>query len=144
MVVSQFEDDLSVLDDADLWRGIHRNRLGLDFCVYIEKQKRYRPTSLAFQYGSKDNAISVLLADIVIASGRTANDVLDAYAGLASLTAGQVRSMNHGVSREPTVAEEAHAQVFSKSSPVSVSHSKKIQRQMAKTSKWVIPPPECH
>jgi len=84
--------------------------------------------------------MSVLLAEIVVSSGRRASDLLTGnWLGsyLASFTAGFARNVvKLGVTARPqVVGEPAHAWVFGRK-------TKRVKSQLAKASSWVIGPVE--
>ena len=67
-------DDVSVLDDAELWRRIHPDLIIID-CNHPGGPVR-RPSTGAFDNSSDEKAMSVLLAAVVLATGRTPKDTL--------------------------------------------------------------------
>ena len=81
--------------------------------------------------------MSVVLADLVTASGRGSADVLKGHEGfaLAQITAGFARFKQQGVQRDPLPDEPAHALVFG-------NKTDSVRKAFAKTCEWVIPPPD--
>jgi hypothetical protein len=80
--------------------------------------------------------MSVVLADLVIASGRVATDMLLGHEGfaLASITAAIARSNQQGVARDPLPNEPAHAIEFGRK-------TKSVKKALANGSEWVVEPP---
>jgi len=126
-------DDLSILDDAELWRRIPPAQIVLDQ-NHPDGPIR-RPSTGAFDNSSDEEAMSVLLAAIVLEAGRTPRDTLIRFAsfGLVGFTAGLVRAHEQIVVREPEPEEPAHAAVVGRK-------SKALKRTLARTSRWVILP----
>ena len=79
--------------------------------------------------------MSVLLAEAVLLSGRTARDVLNGYEtfALSSITAGVVRKERQGVTRAPLPDEPAHAYVFGEK-------TRGTKRFLARHAVWVVDP----
>jgi len=88
----------------------------MDQSGVLESENRPTVESGAFQNsrGSGGTSMSVLLADLVRASGRGPADVvtgkLDGY-GLVSFTAGLIREFEQDIVRDPKDDEPAHALV---------------------------------
>ena len=105
--MSNVQDHPAIAADAELWRWINPE---------FWNPKTDRPSSQAFQNsrGSGGTSMSVLLADLVRASGRGPADVvtgkLDGY-GLVSFTAGLAREFKQGIVPDPKDDEPAHALV---------------------------------
>ena len=80
-------------------------------------------------------ALNKRSGEIVWETGRTDVDVLSGFEGysLASLTAGQARSCDQGVARDPLQDEPAHAFLFGKKTKTS-------KRCIARSTEWVISP----
>jgi hypothetical protein len=131
------KDDPKIKDDAALWR-----RIPPVWFVWDDNARGMRVSSAAFSDSEDGSPLSVLLADVVAATKRTAHDVLGGFEGygLASITAGTARKNGQGVMPTPIPdtpdekGEPAHASVFGKKTQGS-------RRGMAKAAKWVIPPP---
>ena len=81
---------------------------------FDENLGRNRPSKAAFEDDEDGHPMSVVLADLVTASGRGSADVLKGHEGfaLAQITAGLARSKQQGVQRDPLPDEPAHALVF--------------------------------
>jgi hypothetical protein len=125
-------DDPTIPDDAVLWRRIHKNQ-----AAYDKNLGRKRPSSEAFKDSSDGTPMSVILAEVVLESGRKPEDIVRGSQdhGLASLPASTVRENGLGILKAPTPEEPAHAEVLG-------DKSKKISRELAKRCEWVIMPPE--
>ncbi len=125
-----YSDDLSIPDDAVLWR-----RVTPEQCVKDTSSGEYRPSSAAFKDHPDGSPMSVLLADEVEASGRSAESVLAAYKGygLVAFTAGLVRELGLGIVRSPLDYEPAHAEVFGRK-------TRSVRRTLARRCEWVIRP----
>jgi hypothetical protein len=119
-------DDLTILDDDELWRRIHYKQWIRD-----DKLGRVRPTSKAFQSPSDGSPMSVVLAK----EHSNPESYLEKYEepALASITAGLARECSQGVAREPLPDEPAHAVVFGRK-------IQSVRRRFAKEASWVIPP----
>jgi len=123
-------DDPTIADDAVLWRRVPRHHFIPD-----QNLGRMRPTSAAFEDHPNGSPMSVLLQDLVLASGRTAESVLPSREefALASITAGFARSCNQGVVRTPQLDEPAHADVVG-------NKTESVRKRLAKEARWVVPP----
>lgn len=121
-------DDLSITDEADLWRRIHPKQVVPD-----KNTGQLRPSSAAFQNSTNNSPMSILIAEIVLKSDRDTSDVLSSYPGfsLAVFTAGIARKCNQGVKRDALPDEQAHGLVFGKKTPG-------VRRKLAELSKWVV------
>ena len=131
MAQQEFTDDTSIADEAELWRRIPPWHVVFDANV-----GRNRPSKAAFENDKDGSPMSVVLADIVRQSGRTAQHIVaghDRFA-LAAFTAGLARSKQQGIARDSVPDEPAHALVFGKKTD-------SVSRTLAKGSKWVIEPP---
>lgn len=131
MAHTQLTDDSSVADEAHLWRRVPHWHF-----IFDGNLGRVRPSKAAFDDDEDGSPMSVVLADLVLASGRGPHDVLighDRFA-LTTITAGLARSKKQGVSRDPRPEEPARALVFGKKTD-------SVRRALAKGSEWVIAPP---
>jgi hypothetical protein len=124
-------DDLTIPDEAELWRRIPPTHLILDHNL-----GRIRPTSAAFENHPDGSPMSVFLADIVLESGRKPEAVLVGHEGftLASITAGLARECNQKIVRKPLDMEPAHAEVVGKKTDG-------VKKRFYRGCRWVIPPP---
>ena len=79
--------------------------------------------------------MSVLLAEDLIASGRSPESLLAEYQGfgLVSFTAEQVRKHEQGVVHDPVSGEPAHALVTG-------NKNKTVKKMLARNSQWVVLP----
>lgn len=130
MAFERLVDDATITDDAELWRRIHST-----WIVPDRNTGSVRLSSAAFDNSSDGTPTSVLLADLVRETGRTAEDVIakfDQHA-LASITAGRARDCKQGVARDALPNEPAHAYVFGRK-------TKLLKRCLARHAEWVIPP----
>lgn len=127
-MASEPSDDHTIVDGAVLWRRIHPR-----WVVRADDQGN-RVSSAAFDNSPDGSSTSVLLADIVTETGRSATDVLLGFEGygLASLTAGAARSCHQGVVRDPVEDEPAHAIVFG-------NKTRGNRRCLAESAAWAIP-----
>lgn len=123
------EDDLSIHDDAELWRRIP------PFHLIEVEGGGLRISSAAFQDHKDGSPMSVVLGGEVLAAGRDARTVIaghDNYC-LASVTAGLARSLDQGVIRKPLDEELAHAEVFGRK-------TKSVRSKFTKAAIWIIGP----
>ena len=125
-----YVDDKTVVDNADLWRWIPPV-----WAVRDDNEGGWRVTSAAFSDSPDRSPLSVLLADTVMAAGRTPADVLARFEGyfLAAFTAGAARELGQGVARTPTPEEPAHASVFGKKTDA-------VRAKLARATRWVVAP----
>lgn len=109
MANSQYVDDPTILDPAELWRRIPPRHFVRD-----ENKNLVRPSSAAFEDHPSGSPMSVFLAEDVIGSGRGPHDVLANCHGfaLASITARLARDCSLGVARDPLPDEPSHTVVF--------------------------------
>lgn len=130
MDMSNYEDDKTIQDEAELWR-----RINPDWIVPDEKPPGLRVSSAAFNDSRDGTPLSVLLAEIVRHTGRTAQDIIAPFPGfsLASITAGVARAQRQGIARTPTTKEPAHASVIG-------PKTKAIRQALAKAATWVVAP----
>jgi len=130
MASERLVDDATIADASELWR-----RINALWVVRDGNTGNSRASSAAFSDSRDGSPTSVLLADSVRETGRTAKDViagLDGYA-LSSITAGQARGCEQGVARHALPKEPAHAYIFG-------HKTKALRRCLAKQAKWVIAP----
>jgi len=123
-------DDPAIANDSELWRRIHPN-----WVVADRNRAVVRVSSAAFDNSPDGSPTSVLLAETMRETGKTADEVIaefDGYA-LASITAGQARECEQGVARSPLLDEPAHACVFG-------DKTKPLKRCLARATRWVIAP----
>jgi hypothetical protein len=131
MAHEQLRDDTSISNEAKLWRRIPHWHF-----IFDANLGRVRPTSAAFDDDEDGSPMSVVLADVVLESGRGPEHILaghDRFA-LAAITAGLARSKKQGVARDPEPDEPAHALVFGKKTG-------SVTRALAKGAEWVVSPP---
>ena len=131
MVNSGYSDDPTITNEAELGRRIPP----LHFIPDLNTG-RIRPSTAAFKDHQNGSPMSVLLADVLIGSGRGPLDVLANfdYFALASITAGLARACRQGVARRPLPDELAHAEVFGKK-------TYGARKRFVAESSWIIPPP---
>ena len=122
-----YTDDLTIPDEADLWRRIHPSHI-----VFDENVGQSRPSSAAFDDSSDGTPMSVLLGQ---EAGPPENALVD-YQGyaLASFTVGLARACGQGIARDPTSDQPAHVLVFGRK-------TKSVKRRLTEGSQWVIRPP---
>ena len=123
-------DDPAISDASALWRRVHPS-----WIVRDDNRGGMRLSSAAFDDSADGSPLSVLIAEVVLQTKRTAQAVLadfDGYA-LAATTAGNARKQGQGIAATPEPDEPAHASVFG-------PKTKSIKRVMAKDATWVIGP----
>lgn len=131
MAEHSYLDDSTLGDASVLWRRIHPS-----WAVSDENRGGIRVSSAAFDNSRDGSATSVLIAEIVAASGHGPEDVLrglDGY-GLASLTAGAARVCGQAVARDPLPDEPAHGLIAG-------SKTKGVKKRLAAAAVWVVLPP---
>jgi hypothetical protein len=126
-----YQDDLTIVNDAELWRRIPNTRIIVD-----DDSGERRPSSQAFNDDDDGDPMSVYLAEVVLLANRSPESLLESFVGygLAAITAGHARECQQGVFRAPTADEPAHAKVFGKK-------TKKVRRALAVEARWVLSPP---
>lgn len=131
MTRDRYSDDLSIPDQAVLWRRIPPWHF-----VFNANLQHWRPSSAAFDNDPDGNPMSVILAEAALEAGRTPVVVLSSHEGygMAAIMAGFARACGQGVARDPVPEEPAHAVVFG-------PKPKSVRRQLAKEAAWVLPPP---
>ena len=124
-------NDPSIGDETELWRRIPPWHF-----IYDENLKRRRPSSSAFANDPDGHPMSVVLAEAAAVVPSPAQ-VLTGHErfALASITAALARECGQGVVRDPLPDEPAHGLVVG-------PKPKSVQRRLAKTAEWVIPPKE--
>lgn len=132
MPPTEFIDDASITDSAKLWRRVPPRHF-----IFDANLGRVRTSKAAFDDDEDGSPTSVVLADLVAASGRSPADVLQDHPGFAlvALTAALARSKQLGVARDPLPGEPAHALLFGKKTD-------SVRRALAKGSEWIVPPSE--
>ena len=127
-MASEPSDDRTIVNVAVLWRRIHPR------WIVSSEDEGGRVSSAAFDNSPDGSPTSVLLADIVAQTGRSAIQILAEFPGyaLASLAAGQARSCRQGIARDPLSEESAHAIVFG-------AKTRANKRCLAKSAVWVVP-----
>ena len=126
-----YSDDLTVPNEAQLLRRIP------PWHFIKDENGQIRPSSAAFDNHPNGSPMSVILADILAQTGRDPEAALVGHEefALALITAGLARECGQGIAREPLPDEPAHAVVFGEK-------PKRVQRKLAKESRWIIPPPQ--
>lgn len=122
-------DDPSVEDDHDIWRRVHPSQI-----VYDSNLQRSRATSGAFQDSGDGSPTSVLIAKMVLESGRSATDVLTGIVGegVVRIAAGDAREKGILIHIEEDDGEKAHAYLVGKK-------TRSVQNHLAGKAVWVIP-----
>ncbi|MCD6218566.1 hypothetical protein J7L05_12030 [bacterium] len=108
---------------------------------YDNSRETWRPTSAAFRLSGVDSAMSVFIESIVRASNRGPEDIILDNQVLSSLTVKQIRSHELGIFKDENV-DSAHANVFDTKPDRSRTAQKRLRKELALISLWVIPPPE--
>ncbi len=141
-----YTDDADLADDAVLLRRIRSDWIRWDETGIVGQFPRI--TGQNFQDYSEDMAASVgcpapamsvgLLA-VLQSHGRVETELLIGYAGygIASITVGDARRENQGVTRWPTDEEPWHALVFSRTSRI---RSVGVRSRLAAVAVWRIRP----
>jgi len=127
-----YSDDPTIANGSILWRRIYPG-----WAIHDENSGKLRVSSAAFDDSKDGTPTSVLLADIVILSGREARSVLAGFPeyGLAALSADQVRNCGNGVARDPLPEEPAHGLITGRK-------TKKAKQCLQRAADWVIRPLE--
>lgn len=125
-----FPDDPTVADATALLRRIPPLHFFFD-----QKLGRTRPSSAAFEDDEDSDPMSVYRLDVIESEGASVERVMVGHAGfgLASLTAGQMRSKNQTVFPDPLPDESSHAKVCG-------PKPRHVRRWFASQAVWVIPP----
>ncbi len=91
-----YEDDESILDDADLWRRIPPWHI-----VNDNNRGGKRISKAAFEDHPDGSPMSVVLGQEVVAAGRDPGSIVASYDDfcLASVTAGLARSLKQGIAQ---------------------------------------------
>ena len=130
MSSGEYIDDPGISDEAGLWRRIPPRHI-----IFDDNMGRLRPSKAAFENHPDGSPMSVFLAECVVQTNRSAEDLLVEYErfALAAITAGLAREKKQGVAREPLPDEPAHAVVFGRKTD-------SIKRALAKGCTWVVSP----
>lgn len=126
----EYTDDASIGDEAFLWRRVPPWHF-----VFDENLGRRRPSSAAFENHPNGTPMSILIASLVVESGRQPVSVLSGHDGfaLAQFKAGLARSQRQGVAKEPLPDEPAHGVVFG-------AKTNSVKKALSRGADWVIPP----
>lgn len=122
-------DDLTIADDAVLWRRIHPM-----WAVPDENGGGLRVSSAAFDNSPDGSPTSILIAEVVLAGRRGPEVVVHEGYGLASLKAREARECGQAVVRDPLPDEPAHGLLVG-------PKTKSVRRRLAAAACWVITPP---
>ncbi len=125
-----FPDDPTVADATALLRRIPPWHFILD-----NKLGHTRPSSAAFEDDEDGDPMSVYRLDVIESEGASVERVMAGHAGfgLASLTAGQMRSKTQTVFPDPLPDESSHTKVCG-------PKPQSVRRWFAKQAIWVIRP----
>lgn len=134
----RFTDDTEIDGDSQLWRKVNLNVKRP--VVRDERHGYIRPSSSAFIFSKETISFSVLLKDIVEASSRGPEDVIDENWALVSLFVSDVREDDLGVAKTDG-DDVAHADVFDKLDRTR-SQRNLVQERLAHKAKWVLEPPK--
>ena len=128
--MDRFRDDPTIADSENLWRRIHP-----DWVVPDANSGALRLSSAAFDNDSKGGPMSILIESIMLSTARSYEAAIIGFEGyyLAAVTAGQVRTLDQGVAKDPEPDEPAHAVVLG-------SKTRSVRRRLAKVARWLIPP----
>jgi len=119
------QDDLTIPDSEDLYR-----RIAKQWLVPDNTFGGLRLSRAAFKDRKKE--ISVHLSSLITPLETMARGGTN-IVGLVAVTAGQARSLNQVVVRDPNPNDEAHALICG-------SQPKSIIRQLTKIAKWICYP----
>ena len=133
-MTAEYVDDPTIADEDPLWRRIPPFHI-----IFDAKLRNYRPSSAAFDDRPKGTHMSVVLANDVLAAGRTPESVLAGHEnyGMVQFAAGVARSLNLGIVRRPVPEEPAHAEVFGKKTDA-------VKKALRRNSVWIISPPQAN
>lgn len=120
----EFEDDKTIPDNERLLR-----RLPPSWMIRDSSSGERVISSAAF----KDQSLSICIESTMTRDGRSPIDAIRAYPGygLASVTAGQSRSLRQSVARDPTPTEPAHGIISGKKKAGHVAN------KLAQLAVWV-------
>jgi len=122
-----YGDDLTIADDADLWRRIPPWHL-----VDDQNTGTARISKAASEDHPNGSPMSVTLAAESLAIDRGPAQELEGFC-LASVTAGLARKLKQGIARRPLDENPAHAEVFGKK-------TNSVRKNFSKNAVWVIAP----
>ena len=126
--MSDYADDSSIPDDAELWR-----RIRLDAISVKNQDGREIPSSAAFDDSSDGTPMSVALATVLLSPGRLIEGQR-CPCGVASFMAGQARALGLRICRDDSGASyPGHAYVAGEK-------TRRARRALAKSCTWVISP----
>jgi hypothetical protein len=127
-----FPDDPSIDGSAELLRRIPDWHF-----VFDENTNAFRPSSAAFEDDRDGHPMSVFRADIILGSGGALERVLTGHQtyALAAITAALARQFQQSIHPDPLHSEPSHAVVCGRK-------TKAIQRQFARSSRWIVAPPQ--
>jgi hypothetical protein len=138
---SVYSDDPSIPDDEVLYRVISTANVEWSGTIPVRVQTNAfqdKPMSELPALGVPATAVSVFLSSEMDASGRTAADLpWTVEHGVATVTAGQVRTEDQGVVRWPNESGPEHAMVFTLTG---TKKSKGQSKRIAATAKVVLAP----
>ena len=142
---SVYEDDESIPDDEVLYRMILFSNTKWTESGVAERAGtnafQDRPEADLEELGVPAVAVSVHLESVMRQRGITANDLVQRWGekyGVASILAGEARTLGQGIVRSPTPDAPEHGMIFAKVGPKKTGGQSK---QLAKRSKVVIAPP---
>ncbi len=126
----EYEDDLTITDDTDLWRRIPPWHL-----VEDQNTGTVRISKAAFEDHPNGSPMSVTLAAESLAIDRGPEVEIEGLEGfcLASVTAALARKLKQGIARRPREDNPAHAEVFGKKTD-------SVRKNFRKNATWVIAP----
>ncbi|GAB4135358.1 MAG: hypothetical protein Tsb009_01510 [Planctomycetaceae bacterium] len=128
--MSDLIDDSSIPDEAILWRRIPPN-----WVVFDQKTNQLRPSSQSFDNHRDGSGMSVVLANEVIANGRSEENVLEGHEGfgLVAINAGLARKLNQKIVRDPLPDEPAHMEICG-------DKTKGVKKAFARAAVWIVKP----
>jgi len=121
-------DDKDIRGEDDVWRRVPSSPSQL---TYEHDERRWRPSSAAFEDSGPDDPMSALLAR----EDTPQRALQGRWSGwfLAALGAEMLRADGQGIARDPTEEDPSHVLVFGRK-------TRKIQRRWAKSARWIVPP----
>ncbi|HWZ98331.1 MAG TPA: hypothetical protein VN025_11275 [Candidatus Dormibacteraeota bacterium] len=128
----KFPDDLSIEAEESLLR-----RIPPDHIIFDDNEKRWRPSSAAFEDDRDGDPMSVVLLKILNRDKREPSSVLKGHEdyALASITAGLARQYVQTVHPQPLDEEPAHAVVCGEKTKGKKNAPKK---KFAQAATWVV------
>ena len=129
MVDRGYTDDQTIPDDAILWRRIPPWHF-----TYDRRERRWRPSSAAFEDDPDGDPMSVIIAAESRSPEAALADLHRDY-GLVAISARLARERGQMIVRAPTPEEPAHAYVVG-------NKAESVRKAFARQAAWVVRPPD--